>query len=614
MYIYIEFPEVVFYLTRLEVLMFQKNKLQMIPANYDFPSAVHTLNLAFNQFTQIPPTLINRPPAALTHVHFSGNKLRNIHPKFLSVGYSKLVSLDLHTCQLSRCPAKFFERLSKCKDLKRLNLAINRLSEIPSEIGLLSQLQWLNLNDNIITGLPESMSNLIHLVKLGLVQNRIEILPPFIFLHMLELQKLDIRRNQLKYMPPSILALAPRQEVDIHVNLAVPHSVFHTLSTPICPTTMQGEILEQGCFDSHPYGGSLRTLLFYENPTIEHVDGILCDFGEDIHNPESVQTMSMSSIFSIIQSNSFPHKSKAALRQALIPTEKEKDIVYCNHPKFRRSDNPMPNMMSEIDDEESNSLNNNDMFGMEDEERDAIRSETQRLLTQVLPLRELTLRTHLSSSHDTLLKQQHAVIRQKRLDQTPEKSYLFIKSILPSSIVPFMMQQETIQEARQCDYCSGWYTHSKFQIGYLARLCNNRLQIPIRFNLCSIDCSIDAVIQLYQSTMDWHTRQSLAHIDATLLLPSQPRQVQQQQQPGEIERSSTATYWNVSLVRSPTTSLNRGSTHRTLGTEQDNDEEENDSPTGTNGSTLTATSASSSSTNLSSSESNLSSKMYTYYM
>lgn len=543
--------------------MIQKNAIQSLPSNYDFPPTLHTLNLAFNQFTQIPSTLIYKPPPSLTHLHLSGNKLRNISLKFLSVGYSKLVSLDLHTCQLSHCSPKLFERLSKCPDLRRLNLAINRLTDLPPEIGLLTRLQWLNLNDNQISHLPSTLSQLIHLVKLGLVQNRIEVLPPFMFLHMLELQKLDIRRNLLKYMPPSVLALAPRQEVDIHVDLAVPHAVFQTLSNPVCCPTVQ----EKACLDQHPYGGSLRTLLFYENPTVEHVDGILCDLGDEPDSPESVQVISMSTIYSILQSNPSPLTTKSVLRQALVP----KKVLVCNHAKFKRADHPMPNMLSEIDD------NENDSDDEDDTENDhTIHNETQRILTQVLSLRELTLRTHLTNSHESLLQG-------IRLDQNTDKSYQFIKSVLPNRIVPNMLQVMTLEEARQCDYCNQWYTDSRLQIGYLARLCNNRLQIPIRFNLCSIDCTLNAVIRLYQTTMDWHTRQSLAHIDATLLLPRQ-----------DVSTRGVSNYWSVGLTHSPTLIATRSLTNRTLGTVHGDDEYS--SPTDTNVSSSSQTTLSSVST------------------
>ncbi|GAA5801849.1 hypothetical protein HPULCUR_007304 [Helicostylum pulchrum] len=565
------FPVVIFYLTRLEVLLIQKNQIKTIPTNYDFPPTVNTLNLSFNQFMQIPSTLLYKPPESLTHLHLSGNKLRNLSPKFLSTGYKKLISLDLHTCQLTRCSPKLFERLSKCPDLRRLNLAINRLADLPSEIGLLNQLQWLNLNDNLISVLPSTLSDLTHLVKLGLVQNKIQVLPPFMFLHMLELQKLDIRRNLLKYMPPSILALAPRQEVDVHVDLAVPHSVFQSLSNPVCTT---GDLVEKNCLDGHPYGGSLRTLLFYENPTVEHVDGILCDLGDDPGSPESVQTMSMANIYNVLKSSPSPRTIKTWLRQSLFPIQK--NVLHCNHPKFKRSDHPMPNMLSEIDDEGNESQDEQDTE-TDDEEVNAIRIETQQILTQVMSLRELTLRSHLTRRHAS----KRSLVQQQRLDQKPDQASLFIKHALPNSVVPTMMQLITLQEAKQCDFCACWYTDSRCQIGYLARLCNNRLQIPIRFNVCSTECTLDAVIRLYQTTTDWHTRQSLAHIDATLLLP--PQQSQDLTRPG-----TSANYWNVGLSRSPVISATTVSPmHRTLGLERGDLEEEQENTVQSNASSST---------------------------
>ncbi|CEP12477.1 hypothetical protein [Parasitella parasitica] len=571
------FPNVIFYLTRLEILMFHKNKIKVIPPNYNFPSSMLTLNLAFNALTQVPSTLINQPPESLTHLHLSGNKLGQLPLKFLSCGYTKLVSLDLHTCHLTRIPSKLFERLSKCKDLRRLNLAINRLTHIPPEIGLLSQLQWLNLNDNRITHLPDTIAALTHLVKLGLVQNQLKVLPPFMFLHMLELQKLDIRRNQLKYMPPSILALAPRQEVDIHVDLAVPHSVFNTLSNPPCHNSDHNSV------DCHPYGGSLRTLLFYENATIEHVDGILCelddiDDGDD--DMEQVQVISLTSAYNIMRSTQ--SDLKRALRDVL---HSKKNILCCSDAKFRRSDHPTPNLLSEIDDDENAVISDEEY---QNEEQETIQKETQRILTQVATLREICLRNHLTNSQ-TYFK------TDRRLDQDAEKAYGFIDGALHTSIVPNFINQYTQEQARQCDYCQTWYTQSACQIGYLTRLCNNRLQIPVRFSICSVECALDAVIKLHQTTIDWHTRQSLAHIDATLLLPS----VNQASAPALTPQPSTATintatnrsvrasssvitnYWNVGLAYN---SARRTSTQTngTLGTIQHDEDvsngDERDSP------------------------------------
>jgi Leucine-rich repeat (LRR) protein len=467
--------------------MVQKNKIQSLPSSHNFPSSLHTLNLAFNLLTQVPPTLIHNPPTALTHLHLSGNRFQQLHRNFLATGYENLISLDLHTCQITHLSGHFFERLSRCRNLRRLNLAINRLTDLPDTIGLLNQLQWLNLNDNLLTHLPASLGQLTGLIKLGLVQNQLSKLPPFVFKHMLQLQKLDIRRNQLRYLPPSMLALAPHQEVDMHIDLSVPCQVF--------PTSLQQE--------DHPYGGSLRTLLFYENSTVEHVDGILChlDDGEDEEDQDDcVQVISMAQIHSILQQ----HDNKGyrqMLRQALMPNQAQ--YLYSHHPKFRRPDHPIPNLLSEIDEnEDASSQNGNDPITAE--EKAAIQQETQDLLTQIPSLRELCLRTLLTASAVDITCSDN--MRQEQL----------VYTALPNAVVPTMLHLDAMARARQCDFCSKWYTQSRLQIGYLARLCNHRLQVPLRFDVCSVDCAVDSVNSLYQAKVDWQSKQSLMQIDASL--------------------------------------------------------------------------------------------------
>lgn len=436
--------------------------------------------------------MILNPPKALTHLHLSGNCFEQLSRDFLSTGYENLVSLDLHTCQLTYLSSYFFQRLSYCKDLRRVNLAINRLTDLPDAIGLLKQLQWLNLNDNQLINLPASLSKLTGLVKLGLVQNQLHKLPPFVFKNMLQLQKLDMRRNQLRYLPPSMLALAPHQEVDMHVDLSVPCQVF-SLSR------------QQ---DDHPYGGSLRTFLFSENPTMEYADGILCHLNEkeeEEDEDDCVQVISMTKIHYVVQQHSHQGR-KQALRQAL--TSNQSRYHYSHHSKFRRPDHPIPSPLSEIDeDDDSTNHEHNDNDPISAEEKAAIQQETHYLLTQMPSLREICLRTLITTNAATIDTTCNDSMKQEEL----------IRTILPNMVVPTMLHLDAMTNARQCDFCSGWYIQSQFQVGYLARLCNHRLQVPLRFDVCSVDCAVDAVDKLYHAKVDWQAKQSLAQMDISLL-------------------------------------------------------------------------------------------------
>ncbi|KAI8342165.1 hypothetical protein BC941DRAFT_449490 [Chlamydoabsidia padenii] len=267
-----DLPAVISQLSQLQILLIQKNHLSHLSKDIpSFPSNLQTLNLAFNQFHTVPLCLIHNPPGSLTHLHLSGNPLKSLPVDFLRYGYKHLVSLDLHTCQLTHVSPIFFTFQTP---LRRLNLAINQLREIPSTIGLATQLQWLNLNDNRLVTLPPSMARLVHLVKLGLVQNHLKILPPYLFAHMSCLEKIDLRRNQLVYLPPSILSLAPEQEIHQHVDLAVPSS--------LCPTIMTN--------------GALKTLLLYENSYLEQKDGIFCCMDQEEEKEATFQLISLEEI------------------------------------------------------------------------------------------------------------------------------------------------------------------------------------------------------------------------------------------------------------------------------------------------------------------------------
>ncbi|ORY99273.1 hypothetical protein BCR43DRAFT_412819, partial [Syncephalastrum racemosum] len=227
-----EIPLLVYHLPCLSLLMLQNNRITDVPLR-DFPETLTALNLSFNQLTDIPDGLIFRPPPALEHLYLSGNPITEIPPDFITHGYGRLISLDLHTCQLKHVPSAFLDSLAtRCPRLVRLNLAINHITALPDSIGRCATLQWLNLNDNRLTELPPTLANLERLVKLGLVKNELETLPPRMLCRMRQLRKLDVRRNRLRYMPPSLLSVLTAQERSGAPETAVPWSVF---SDSACP-------------------------------------------------------------------------------------------------------------------------------------------------------------------------------------------------------------------------------------------------------------------------------------------------------------------------------------------------------------------------------------------
>ena len=93
----------------------------------------------------------------------------------------------------------------------------NRLTTLPSEVGLIEDLVSLILCDNRIESLPPTLAFLRNLQSLSLHGNRLATLPPQI-LELNALQELSLRNNPLVvkfvqdmvYEPPSLMELAGR--------------------------------------------------------------------------------------------------------------------------------------------------------------------------------------------------------------------------------------------------------------------------------------------------------------------------------------------------------------------------------------------------------------------
>ena len=85
-------------------------------------------------------------------------------------------------------------------NLRRLETLNNQLSELPSEIGSLQNLEYLYLDNNQLSHLPSEIGNLHKLEVLHLFNSQIEELPAEI--GQLEmLCSLDIRNNQVRSLP-----------------------------------------------------------------------------------------------------------------------------------------------------------------------------------------------------------------------------------------------------------------------------------------------------------------------------------------------------------------------------------------------------------------------------
>jgi internalin A len=128
--------------------------------------------------------------------------------------------LDLSGRGISELPAE----IGQLTNLRTLNLSSRYdtpeellLTELPPEIGQLTNLQELDLSGNQLTSLPESIGQLTNLQELRLRDNQLTSLPESIG-QLTNLQTLDLRGNQLTSLPESIGQLTNLQELNLTFN------------------------------------------------------------------------------------------------------------------------------------------------------------------------------------------------------------------------------------------------------------------------------------------------------------------------------------------------------------------------------------------------------------
>ncbi|MEZ4886777.1 MAG: COR domain-containing protein [Chitinophagales bacterium] len=134
----------------------------------------------------------------------------------------QLRTLDLTNLGLTKIPDNVFE-LTHLTELKLGHWSAytkrdrNQISHIPSEIGLLQNLQLLDLSSNTLEALPPAIGFLKQLELLDVSKNELENLPKEIG-NLQRLQRLDLSNNQLNELPESFCQLQNLQRLGLSSN------------------------------------------------------------------------------------------------------------------------------------------------------------------------------------------------------------------------------------------------------------------------------------------------------------------------------------------------------------------------------------------------------------
>lgn len=98
------------------------------------------------------------------------------------------------------------DSVGRLSHLEELQAGQNRLSKLPASIGLLRKLETLMLNENLLEELPVELGSCQRLTVLSLRKNRLEHLPPEMG-HLSRLRVVNLSCNRLLHLPVSFLKL-----------------------------------------------------------------------------------------------------------------------------------------------------------------------------------------------------------------------------------------------------------------------------------------------------------------------------------------------------------------------------------------------------------------------
>lgn len=166
----------------LEIINLFDNKLSSINIT---STLIHTVNLGHNLFPSVPNI-----PANVTTLGYSYNILEQFNESFPNI--TNLINLSLNQCNL-----KCISPTLCCTNMKRIELSMNNLSEVPDISQLAPQLETIDLSDNFLKTFPNFPTTI---KEINLSGNQITEIPSTVQ-SLTSLTKLNVSHNQITEFP-----------------------------------------------------------------------------------------------------------------------------------------------------------------------------------------------------------------------------------------------------------------------------------------------------------------------------------------------------------------------------------------------------------------------------
>lgn len=153
----------------------------------------------------------NQSPDKVKVLYMSGLKLGNFPDDIRK--YKNLEELSLPLCGINEIPSW----IGKLKKLKYIDLLNNRISKIPIELYTLENLEYLSLYGNEIDSIDDRIRDLKKLKELDLSLTNLRELP-YSFRELDHLEVLYFYYNGITTIPKEISSLKNLWKLDVHAN------------------------------------------------------------------------------------------------------------------------------------------------------------------------------------------------------------------------------------------------------------------------------------------------------------------------------------------------------------------------------------------------------------
>ena len=194
-----------------------------------------------------------RTNSPLQELSLKGNDLGAASAEAMVAGLAEcacIISLNLFDCKLGSAgdAASLFAELGRLAQLRVLNLANNDLGEVPDTLCRLAHLTTLNLHGNKVGKLPLALGQLHQLRELTLQGNRLTRLPASLS-DCTHLEVLDVRGNSLQQLPPLLGKLSKLRKLELARNklVSLPPSMKDS------PESMQIDLTGNNSLQSPPF-------------------------------------------------------------------------------------------------------------------------------------------------------------------------------------------------------------------------------------------------------------------------------------------------------------------------------------------------------------------------